>query len=387
MEIKKVNKFRIVLAVLFGLHLLLVFTGNRHIYPTLQNTILKGRLGPEIDEYEVFENRIVKSENHEAWEEISDKKKLNQIEIDLHEKLKSVAFVVVRNNKVCFEEYWDGYNEDSRSNSFSMAKSFVSMAIGAALQDGSIKSVDQTISDFIPDFKGGENVTIRDLLVMSSGINFDENYINPFAYPARANYGNDLWNLTLGYTYTGEANREFKYLSGNTQLLSFVLKEATGKTVSEYFSEKIWSKIGTKNDALWSLDEEDGFEKAFCCFNSNALDFARLGKLYIDSGKYKGEQLVPAWYVSESIQESGIVESNGVPCIRYGYQWWLTKYEGKKVFYARGILGQYIVAIPEDNLIICRLGHKRIEPKGLNAPGELHAYINMAYRLSEGVES
>ena len=95
---------------------------------------------------------------------------------------------------------------------------------------------------------------------------------------------------------------------------------------------------------------------------------------------------MPAWYVSESIQESGIVESNGVPCIRYGYQWWLTKYEGKKVFYARGILGQYIVAIPEDNLIICRLGHKRIEPKGLNAPGELHAYINMAYRLSEGVE-
>lgn len=386
MEIKKVNKFRIFLAVLFGIHLLIVFTGNRHIYPTLQNTILKGRFGPEIDEYEVFENRIVKAGKQEVWAKISDSQALNQIEIDLHEKLKSVAFLVVKNNKICFEKYWEGYGEDSRSNSFSMAKSFVSMAIGAALQDGSIKSINQPITDFIPDFEGGENVTIHDLLVMSSGINFDEHYINPFAYPARANYGNDLWNLTLGYSYVGEANQKFKYLSGNTQLLSFIIKEATGKSISEYFAEKVWSKIGAKNDALWSLDKKDGFEKAFCCFNSNARDFARLGKLYLDSGKYNGEQIIPTWYVTESLQESGLMEKNGVPCVRYGYQWWLTTFEGKKVFYARGILGQYIVVVPEDSLIICRLGHKRIKPKGLEAPGELKAYIDMAYRLTKEVK-
>jgi len=382
MEVKKVSKFRIVLAVLFGLHLLIVFTGNRHIYPTLQNTILKGRLGPSIDEYESFNNRTVKAGSHVPWQVNENSNSLNQIETDLHSNLKTVAFVVVKDNKIEFEKYWDDYNQDSRSNSFSMAKSFVSMAIGAALQDGSIKSIDQTVSEYLPDFKGGENVTIRNLLEMSSGINFDEHYINPFAYPARANYGNDLWKLTFKYNYEGEAGKEFKYLSGNTQLLSFILKQATGKTVSEYFSKKIWSKVGAKNDALWTLDKEDGLEKAFCCFNSNARDFARLGKLYLDSGKVNGEQIIPSWYVSESISPTGTVESNGGSCNRYGYQWWLTEYKGKKVFYARGILGQYIIVIPEDKMVISRLGYKRIKPKGFEPPGELMAYIDMAFRLT-----
>lgn len=383
MKFKKVSKFRIVLAVLFGIHMLIVFTGNRHIYPTLQNTILKGRLGPSIDEYEVFENRVVKAGPFVPWEEKESFSTMNQIEVDLNQKLSTVAFVVVRDNKISFEKYWEGYNEDSKSNSFSMAKSLVSMAVGAALQDGSINSLDQRVSEFLPEVEGGENVTIRDLLVMSSGINFDEHYINPFAYPARANYGKDLWKLTTKYKYEGEAGKEFLYLSGNTQLLSFIIKKATGKNLSDYFSEKIWSNIGAKNDALWSLDKKDGFEKAFCCFNSNARDFARLGQLYLDSGKYNNKQLVPKWYVAESVEESGLIEQNGELCKRYGYQWWLTDYKGKKVFYARGILGQYIIVIPEDRMVISRLGHKRIKPQGIEPPGELLAYIDMSYRLTE----
>ncbi|MBD78826.1 MAG: serine hydrolase [Crocinitomicaceae bacterium] len=378
---KGLKKVLLALGVTILLHFVLVVTGNLHLYPTLNNTIFKGRFGPAIDEFQVFSNREVKANNHIAWPEKLNEFEFSEIESELHKELKTVAFVVVKDDTVRYEHYWDGYDKDSKSNSFSMAKSLVSIAIGAALQDGSIQSLDQTISDFIPEFEGGAQVTIRDLLMMNSGINFDEDYINPFAYPARANYGDDLWKLTLGYEYQGDKKGQFTYLSGNTQLLSFIINKATGKTLSDYFSENVWSKIGAKNDALWSLDNDNGYEKAFCCFNSNARDFARIGKLYLDSGKFNGEQIVPSWYVSESLKEVDLVEKNGDPCIRYGYQWWLTSFRDKKVFYARGILGQYILVIPEDEVIICRLGHKRIKPKGNEHPNEIYAYMEMAYRI------
>ncbi|MGB0402510.1 MAG: serine hydrolase domain-containing protein [Salibacteraceae bacterium] len=372
-----------ILGVAIALHFTLVFTNNIHLYTTLENTIFKGRLGPEIDEFQIFENREVLVGIHEPWNENLSGRKLSQTELELHTELKSVAFLVIKNDSIEFEQYWEGYNSDSRSNSFSMAKSLVSMAIGAALQDGFIESLDQTIDTYLPEFNGGDSVSIKNLLTMSSGIDFDENYLNPFAYPAKANYGTDLKSLTLGYKWYKTGGENFEYLSGNTQLLAFIIEKATKMTLSEYFSSRIWSKVGAKNSALWSLDAKDGNEKAFCCFNSNARDFARLGKLYLNKGTWNGVQLVPDWYVEESVSPFDFKEIDGPKCKRYGYQWWLTEYNNKPVFYARGILGQYIIVIPEDNLVICRLGHKRIKPKNYDPPGELEKYIEMAYRLSE----
>lgn len=380
---KKIKRLLVTLAVLIGAHVTLVITENTHLYPTLQHTVFKGKIGPDIDEFPIFENREVKPGTHTPWAENFTNKKLNAEELKLHEDLKSVAFLVIKNQEIKFEQYWEGYSAESLSNSFSMAKSFVSIAIGCAIQDGHIKSIDQPISDFIPQFNGGKNVSIKNLLTMSSGINFDEHYINPFAYPARANYGNNLEKLTYKYAQTTEPGKIFKYKSGNTQLLAFIVKKATGKTLSQYFSERVWSKIGAKNSALWSMDYKNGDEKAFCCFNSNVRDFARIGQLYLNGGNWANEQIVPEWYVSESTKAAQLNESDNNPCKRYGYQWWLTQYNGKSVYYARGILGQYIIAIPSDNLLVVRLGHKRIKPKKFDPPAELHKYIESAYRLSE----
>ncbi|UTW64204.1 serine hydrolase [bacterium SCSIO 12741] len=243
--------------------------------------------------------------------------------------------------------------------------------------------MDQKVSEFLPDFQGlpeGET-TIRDLLKMSSGINFDEHYVNPFAYPARANYGDDLVGLTMSYQQTEKPANTFSYLSGNTQLLSMIVREATGMSVSEYFSSRIWQPVGAKNTALWSMDHEDGYEKAFCCFNSNALDFARIGKLYLQQGVWMGDTLIDPAYVMESTHPVGMKEKDGSDCTRYGYQWWLTDFEGKPVFYARGILGQYILVCPDMDLIVVRLGHKRIKPQGYEPPEEIEKYLKSAQRI------
>jgi CubicO group peptidase (beta-lactamase class C family) len=217
---------------------------------------------------------------------------------------------------------------------------------------------------------------------MSSGINFDENYVSPFAYPAQAYYGSDLHKLTYGYKVTEESGKVFKYLSGNSELLGFILQKATGKTLSEYMSEKLWKPLGAKNSAFWSLDAKDGMEKAYCCFNSNALDFARLGELYLDSGKWNGQQIISAEYVARSIEPAPLNDVDGKKNNLYGYAWWLIPdYKGHSIFYARGILGQYIICIPDKKMVVVRLGSKREKPKGNNHPADVFYYIDAALEM------
>jgi CubicO group peptidase (beta-lactamase class C family) len=265
-----------------------------------------------------------------------------------------------------------------------MAKSFTSMLVGAAIDEGKIKSVDEPVGDFLPEYKEGDNakLTIKNLLTMSSGINFDEDYVNPLAYPAAAYYGSDIKKLTYKYKVTEEPGKRFKYLSGNSELLGFIIEKATGKKVADYFSEKIWSQIGAKNSAFWCLDHEDGMEKVYCCFNSNARDFARLGKLYLDSGKYNGKQIISTDYVLNSIKSADLLDEDGNKNGKYGYSWWLIPdYKGHQIFYARGILGQYIVCIPDKKMIVVRLGKKREKRKDSNHPTDLFYYIDAALEM------
>ena len=150
----------------------------------------------------------------------------------------------------------------------------------------------------------------------------------------------------------------FDYMSCNTQLLGFILKKATGKTISDYASEKLWTPIHAEHNAQWSLAHNNGSEKAYCCMYSNARDFARIGKLYLDSGRWNGKQIVSENYVLNSISPAPVLD-NGQPNKIYGYQWWLDEKENHKIFYARGILGQYIIVIPYEKIIIVRLGKQR----------------------------
>jgi CubicO group peptidase (beta-lactamase class C family) len=382
--LKKIGKWLLVILILLNIAILV--SGRTYIYKAIANTYLKGRGGPSIDEYEIFAKREVPAGNPMPWK-VSPSLNAEKISED-HQKqfdeMETVAFLVVKEDQIIHEQYWDGYGADSYTNSFSMAKTFVSMLVGVALQEGKIQSLDQPVGDFIPEYKVGKraSITIRHLLTMSSGIDFDENYASPLAYPAAAYYGSDLNELTMSYDVAENPGKTFRYLSGNTELLAFVLEKATGMKLSQYMSEKIWKPVGAEKPAYWSLDNDNGVEKAYCCFNSNARDFARLGKLYLDTGQWNGQQVIPADYVLKSVEVADLQDPEGKQIDNYGFSWWLLPdYKGHRIFYARGILGQYIICIPDQKMVVVRLGRKREKRKGNDHPLDLFYYIDAALEM------
>ena len=342
---------------------------------------------PGIDDYKIFENRVVlASPDPVPWPK---SERYNSMELppalkDTLEHYKSIAYLVIQNDSLVFEKYWEGYGPDSHSNSFSAAKSIVSLLIGAAIDEGKIKSVDEPAYHYLPHLTSGldRELKIRDLLTMSSGSNWDESYSSPLSMTTQAYYGNDLVALSEKIHIVEQPGKYFSYKSGDTELLSLIVKAATGKTLSDYASEKLWQPMGAEHDALWSLDKEGGVEKAYCCFNSNARDFARFGKLVLNNGSFGGKQLVSEKYIKEATTPASyLLDEDGKPCEYYGFQWWIMKADGKEHPYMRGILGQYVIVVPEKNAVIVRLGHKRSKSYINNHPADAVAYLKEGLKL------
>ncbi len=171
--------------------------------------------------------------------------------------------------------------------------------------------------------------------------------------------------------------------AGNTQILAMVLEAATGKRISHYASHKIWKHIGAKHDALWSLDQEDGMEKAYCCFNTNVRDFARLGQLILNKGIWNGKRIISEEYLVEATAPKTyhIDKKTGDSVNFYGFQWWIINYKGYQTPYMRGILGQYIFSIPDKNAVVVRLGHKRSKEYIGHHPKDVYDYLDAAFLL------
>jgi CubicO group peptidase (beta-lactamase class C family) len=342
----------------------------------------------DLDDYTIFENREVKAGQPQPWRlhPQYNQLKIGPQHLQAMQELQTVAFLVIQDTAIVHEQYWDGYSDHSLSNSFSIAKSIVGLLIGIALDEGKIKSLDQKVSEFIPEYATGENAQLRlkDLLTMSSGLEWDENYINPFSHPALAYYGEDLHSLVTGLHVVKKPGEEFAYVSGNTQLLALVLKKATGMHPSEYASKKLWQPLGAQYPALWSTDTKDGIEKAYCCFNSNARDFARLGQLVLNKGKWNDKQIVSQKYMQETIQPVDYVKNQaGKPVDFYGYHWWLIDYKGYHIPFAWGLLSQYIFVIPEKNAVVVRLGHKSSPEWVGTYQGDVTLYIDAALQILE----
>lgn len=322
-------------------------------------------LHPKIDQYPIFENRTVKAGDPQPWIQA---KAYNTVSIPekflpVFEQLGTVAYVIIKDSTLLFEQYWDDYSPKSHSNSFSMAKSIVSLAIGAAIDDGFIKSVDQPVSDFYPGFQGygGKPLTLRHLLTMSAGVDFDEAYSSPFSPTTKLYYGDDLKEIAFGMKEIEEPGVNFIYQSGVTQLLAFIVEKAAGENISTYVSRKFWTPVNAEEDALWSLDKQGGIEKAYCCFNSNARDFARFGQLILNGGDWNGRQLISSSYLKEATtpDTSLLFKEYNETNHCYGFQFWHLSYNGMEIPYMRGILGQYIFIIPDLDAVVVRLGHKR----------------------------
>lgn len=363
------------IAIILIANLAIWATGTTYIYKALIHQ------QANIDDLNIFEFRTIPNNGPKMpWPSAIDKNThllSDSIRKTLTET-ESVAFLVIKNDSIKYEEYWDGYGDSSYSNSFSMAKSIISILVGIAIDEGKIGSVNDPIGKYLPTYNSGElaKITIKDLLRMASGLNFHESYSTPINQTTDAYYGNDLKKLVFSLKAEKPAGTEFKYKSGDTQLLGLVLSAATGKSNAAYASEKLWSKIGAEHDAKWSIDHADGDEKAFCCFYTNARDFARIGKLYLQKGKWNNEQIVDSNWVNISTESNGLNDEFGNQTDYYGYQWWVLKNAKVPAFYCRGILGQYIIVVPSKNTIIVRLGKKRGDKKVNNHPYEVIQFVN-----------
>ena len=377
--------FYILLCVIIIFELMLVFTGSIFVNKVIFSTLLSGKTGPDIDELAMFHKHEVSNQTPEPWLVSSryNKEQLGEETTKAIDSYKTVSFLVIKNDSILYELNREGYGDTSYANSFSMAKSINSILIGCALKDGLIKSIDEPVANYINEFKDKEKsvITIRHLLTMSSGIDFDETYLSPFAWPAEAYYGPDVNALTLRAKVKMAPGKTWIYKGGDSQLLGIILSRVLkDKSIATYASEKLWKPIGAEHPAYWSTDEK-GMEKVSCCFYTNAKDFARIVKLYMNKGNWNGIQIVDTNYVNESISAAKLIDKEGRPNEKYGFQWWLMKHKGHDIFYMRGIRGQYVFAIPDIKTIVVRLGHKRASKSGDELPPDIYIYLDAALAL------
>ncbi len=375
-RVKKFFKWIFILLVVsvIGLYI----TGYGYILKGIWVVYLHGHTTAYIDDFEYFETEEVPaSTDPQPWPIHKDYNTVEATQAlsEMNETLGTVAFLIIKNDSIWYEKYFDGFGKNSQTNSFSMAKSITSSLLGKAIDDGFIKSLDQPVGDFYPQY-AGTGLTVGDLSSMASGLDWNESYFNPFGMTARAYYDSDLAEIILKLKVVDTPGVCYKYLSGNTELLAMVIQKATKKQLADYLYESFWNPMGGENPAIWQVDDKkNSLVKAYCCIGSNARDFARFGKLYKDYGKWSGQQILDSAFVAKSITPR-FAESP-----QYGYGFWLSDYLGKHIFVMRGILGQYVITIPEDNLIIVRLGEQR----GLHTckpfTEDFFTYIHEVYKM------
>jgi CubicO group peptidase (beta-lactamase class C family) len=280
--------------------------------------------------------------------------------------------LIIKNDSIWHEQYFDNFNDSSKTNSFSMVKTIVAATLAKAIEEGYVKSFDQKVKDFLPWLKGpyADEVTVGNLATMSSGLDWKEDYDNLFTITPRTYITRNIKRVMKTLPIVDEPGKRFQYQSGSTQLLSMALTAATGEPISDLVYRYFWNPLGAQADAVWRLDSEKrGVEKSYCCFNSNARDFARFAALFKNNGVWNGEQLINAAYVKNSIQPQF---ENGAD---YGYGWWLGTHMGKRYFSMRGHNGQYTIVFPDENVIVVRLGHRQLP----DLPGVRHSADYLGY--------
>ena len=276
--------------------------------------------------------------------------------IDVDDYMKdqrTAGLVIIQNGKIRLEKYGLDFSADGRWTSFSVAKSITSTLVGAAIRDGYIKSINDKVSAYIPDLKGSvyDDVTIRQLLTMTSGVKWNEDYGDPKSDVALFDAHKPEPGVDVTVSYMRTLKREappgtkWVYKTGETNLVGVLVSSATGKNLSKYLSEKIWRPFGMEQDATWILGTT-GHEISGCCVQASTRDFARFGLFILGGGMAKGKAVLPdGWIAAATTKQVGSTR----PGYGYGYQWW-TMNDGS--YTARGIFGQGIFIDPGRKLII-----------------------------------
>ena len=270
----------------------------------------------------------------------------------------TLAFLVVQHDRLVYERYFDGAEADDLQTSFSAAKSFVSTLVGIAADQGLLELSDP-VTTYLPELADRDprfaDITVGDLLTMSSGIHYTEEG-RPWSDDALTYYGTDLRELALTHTTIDEPpGQTWRYDNYHPLLLGLILERATGTSVSDFMSENLWQPLGAEADATWSLDSEaGGFEKMESGINAIPRDYARFGLMMLHGGRWNGHRIVSRDWVEEATARTTETD----PADFYQYLWWVgpPEAEGEPSFYAHGKYGQLVGVFPAQDMVIVRLG-------------------------------
>ena len=365
---------------------LALLTGHGYLYKGIKEVWLRGWSSGNIDDLKyAYDTRVLTASDPISWPEDLrvDEIPGDKIEKWIEEQL-TASFLVVHRDTVIFEKYWRGHDETTLTNSFSMAKTIVALALGKAVDDGLV-DVHAPLYTYIPRFKDemGYSITVEHVLQMRTCIPFGESYSNPFGFPARAYYGGDIQGLMEPYRPEEPSGIAFHYQSGNTILLAEILANIQEKNITQYVSDNIWSPIHAENNAEWGLDAVDGLERSFAAFYATTRDFARFGKLLLDQGRVDSTQVLSEEYVKDMVTPISDDEL-GVYIPYYGYQIWIGNTDDGLDFYLlRGHRGQYVLSVPEKDLIMVRTGYQRDMNSIRNLSVDTYTYLEAALKIAE----
>jgi CubicO group peptidase (beta-lactamase class C family) len=274
------------------------------------------------------------------------------------EQLDEVGLLVLQDGKIRLERYHGGFGPNDRWTSFSVAKSLTSSLVGAAMKDGYIKSLGDPVTRYIPELMGSayEGVTVRQLLTMTSGVKWNEDYTDPKSDVARmlSTPAPPGENPTVAYMRRlpreAPPGPKWVYKTGETMLVGVLIQKATGKTLAQYLSQKIWRPYGMQEDAYWEVDAGGG-NIGGCCVSAALRDYGRVGQFLLDGGRAGGKQVLPTWWIKRATSKQADI---GEPNFGYGYQWWT---ESNGSYDAIGIFGQMIHVDPQHRLVIVSLSN------------------------------
>jgi CubicO group peptidase (beta-lactamase class C family) len=283
---------------------------------------------------------------------------------ELLEQTATTGFLVIKDDAIVYEKYFQGNSASARNTSWSMAKSFTSALVGIAIADGKIKNINDPVTKYVPELVNTayNNVPIKHILQMSSGVRFDEDYSNPQSdinqlLPKLFLNARALDQVITDFPVERKSGEKFHYISLDSHVLGLLIRRATGQSISEYFHTKLWQPLGAEFDASW-LTDLYGSEVSFCCLNATLRDYAKFGLLYLHDGKFNGNQILSQAWVKESITpdrpdlQAGRTDPKYAG-FGYQYQWWIPP-DSDGDFLARGLRGQYIYINPRQKVVIVK---------------------------------
>lgn len=270
---------------------------------------------------------------------------------------RAAGVLVIKDGQIVLERYGFGQTVDSRWTSFSVAKSFSSTLVGAAIKDGRIKSLEDPITQYLPGLKGSayEGVSVRQLLNMTSGVKWNEDYADPksdvanFAAEPSVNGSDPVVSYMARLPREAEPGTKWVYKTGETNLVGSLVRAATGKSMAQYLSEKVWKPVGMQADAMWQVDTGGG-EVAGCCLSATLRDYGRFALFFMEGGKVNGQPIVPdGWVTAATTSVPPATEALKSSGGGYGFQWWTT---GGVQYRGSGIFGQGMWINPQKKLIV-----------------------------------